>query len=125
MVSCFTVFLIQIETNIKLCNFTVNKTCEECESQLVNVIYKADATKFKDGADEKLGCVFCTAEFMPLVEKHRAVSSRPALASARGGRGGGGRGGGATVTIGGGRGGRGGRGPPIKDKMQLLALHTG
>lgn len=63
---------------------------------------------------------------MPLVEKHRAVSSRPALASARGGRGGG-RGGAAAVSIGNGRGGRGGagRGPPIKDKMQLLALHTG
>lgn len=105
--------------------FSVNKTCDECESQLVNVIYKADTSKFKDGCDEKLGCVFCTAEFMPLVEKHRAVSSRPAMASARGGRGGG-RGGAATISIGGGRGGRGGgRGPPIKDKMQLLALHTG
>lgn len=120
---------ITIESALCYIFFAVNKTCDECESQLVNVIYRADATKFKDGSDEKLGCVFCTAEFMPLVEKHRAVSSRPAHASARGGRGGG-RGGGAAVAIGNGRGGgrgggAGGRGPPIKDKMQLLALHTG
>lgn len=101
----------------------VNKTCEECDSQLVSVIYKADATKFKDGSDEKTGCVFCSADFMPLVEKHRAVSSRPAVASVRGGRGGGR--GGAAVVIGNGRGGRGGGRPPIKDKMQLLAQHTG
>lgn len=107
-------------------------TCEECEAQLLTVIYKSDQTKFKDGSDEKTGCVFCTADFMPLIEKHRAISSRPAHASMRGGRGGGGSaamstrggvggGGVAGGAVIGGRGG--GRGRAPKDKMAQLAAY--
>lgn len=94
----------------------------------MTVIYKSDQTKFKDGSDEKMGCVFCTADFMPLIEKHRAISSRPAHASMRGARGGGGsaamstRGGVAGGAAIGGRGG-GGRGRAPKDKMALLAAY--
>lgn len=72
---------------------------------------------------------------MPLIEKHRAISSRPAHASMRGGRGGGGgsaamstrggAGGGGGGTAGGavigGRGG--GRGRAPKDKMAQLAAY--
>lgn len=85
-------------------------------------MYKSDQTKFKDGADEKTGCLFCNSAFIPLVEKHRAVSTRPVQVSSRGGRGGRG---GATVAVstrGGSAGrGRGGRAP--KDKMAQLAAY--
>lgn len=114
----------------------MNNTCEECQAQLVSVIYKADQTKFKDGTDEKSGCVFCSDYFMPLVEKHRAVAARSIGSGGggggRGGRGGGGggRGGGVVTQNGrggggssGGRGGRGG-GAPV-DKMTLLAQYCG
>lgn len=120
----------------------MNNTCEECQAQLVHVIYKADQTKFKDGTDEKSGCVFCSDYFMPLVEKHRAVASRPIGTGGRGGGGGGGRGGGGrgggrgaaggVVTQNGrgggggaGRGGRGGNGGAPVDKMTLLAQYCG
>lgn len=93
------------------------KQCE-CGAQLVNVVYKSDKTKFKDGCEEKIGCVFCSQEFTHLVEKHRAITSRPA--NARGGRGGG-RGGNKS----GGRGGGASRGRPKqpKDKMAHLAAY--
>lgn len=68
---------------------------------------------------------------MPLIEKHRAISSRPAHASMRGGRGGGGgsaavstRGGAGGVAGGAAIGGRGGgRGRAPKDKMAQLAAY--
>lgn len=89
------------------------------------MLYKSDQTKFKDRSDEKTGCVWCSADFMPLVEKHRAISTRPAQSMRGGGGGRGtGRSGGDTGRGGGdtgGRGGRGGRNP--KDKMAQLAAY--
>lgn len=102
-----------------------NKQCDECQAQLVTVVYKSDTTKFKDNAEEKTGCLFCTSEFIPLVEKHRAVSSRPIQANSSSVRGGRGRGN-ATVASGTTRGGssnRGNRGRPPKDKMAQLAAY--
>lgn len=105
----------------------MTNSCEECDAQLVNVVYKSDQTKFKDGSDEKSGCVFCSPDFMPLVEKHRAIATRPAQLSIRGGRGGRGiapmaatRGG---LPGAGGNSGRGNRGRPPKDKMAQLAAY--
>lgn len=90
------------------------------------MLYKNVQSRFKDGADEKTGCVFCSADFIPLVEKHRAISSRPAQAPIRGRGGRGapgamvtGRGGGPTGT----RGGGGNRRGPPKDKMDQLAAY--
>lgn len=101
------------------------KQCDECQSQLVTVVYKSDQTKFKDGTEEKTGCLFCCAEFVPLVEKHRAVSTRPVQATNTRGGGRGGRGGvmvGASTRGGSSAGrGRGGRAP--KDKMAQLAAY--
>lgn len=115
----------------KATKVTVNesKQCDECQAQLVTVVYKSDVSKFKDGSEEKTGCLFCTAEFIPLVEKHRAVTTRPVQISTRGGRGGG-RGGtvpsgastrGGLATSAGG--GRSNRGRPPKDKMAQLAAY--
>lgn len=111
----------------------MNNQCDECNAQLVSAIYKSDQTKFKDGVDEKSGCVFCSEYFMPLVEKHRAVASRPIGAGGRGGSGAsrGGRGGAAGQVTQNGRGGaasgrgagRGGRGGPPMDKMAQLASY--
>lgn len=108
----------------KASKVTVNdsKQCDECQAQLVTVVYKADQTKFKDNAEEKTGCLFCSPDFIPLVEKHRAVATKPiSTNSTRGGRGRG-------VSIGNGpsRGGgssRGARGRPPKDKMAQLAAY--
>lgn len=100
------------------------KQCDECQAQLVTVQYKSDQTKFKDGTDVKTGCLFCSSDFIPLVEKHRAVAT-PASHNNSRGRGGGGRGGGninGRTTDGSTRGGRGGRGRP-KDKMAQLAAY--
>lgn len=107
--------------------FLSGKQCEECQAQLVTVVYKSDQTKFKDGSEEKSGCLFCSSDFIPLVEKHRAVTTRPTQVSSRGGRGGRG---GAQVAVGGRAGqggstssGRGrGRNNP-KDKMAQLAAY--
>lgn len=135
----------------KASKVTVNdsKQCDECAAQLVResrfhallcpipffschclfsffqvtVVYKADQTKFKDNAEEKTGCLFCSPDFIPLVEKHRAVATKPIQTnSTRGGRGRG------NVSVGNGpsRGGgssRGGRGRPPKDKMAQLAAY--
>ncbi|XP_011176901.2 DNA topoisomerase 3-beta [Zeugodacus cucurbitae] len=96
--------------------------CTECGAQLVNVVYKSDKTKFKDSSEEKSGCVFCSNDFAHLVEKHRAVASRPVNVRV-GGRGGG-RGGAKGGRGGAGGGGRGGRGPrQPKDKMAQLAAY--
>lgn len=98
-----------------------SKQCDECQAQLVTVQYKSDQTKFKDGSEEKTGCLFCCIEFIPLVEKHRAVATRPAQAGGRG-RGRGGATAGATSRGASGSG-RGGRGRPPKDKMAQLAAY--
>ncbi|KAG4065539.1 hypothetical protein HA402_013309 [Bradysia odoriphaga] len=99
--------------------------CDECGSQQVTVLYKNVQSRFKDGADEKTGCVFCSMDFIPLVEKHRAISSRPAQAPTRG-RGSRGAAGSMVPSRGGGpivaRGGGNRRGPP-KDKMDQLAAY--
>lgn len=110
----------------KASKVTVNdqKQCEECQAQLVTVVYKADQSKFKDNAEEKTGCLFCSPDFIPLVEKHRAVATKPIQTnSTRGGRGRGNVSVGNGPARGGGssRGGR-GRGPP-KDKMAQLAAY--
>uniref|UniRef100_A0A1A9ZLV4 DNA topoisomerase n=1 Tax=Glossina pallidipes TaxID=7398 RepID=A0A1A9ZLV4_GLOPL len=100
--------------------------CNECGAQLVSVVYKSDKTKFKDSSEEKTGCIFCSSDFSHLVEKHRAVPSRPV--NIRGNSGGtgigrGGRGGGrGNKGRGSGRGSRGGTRPP-KDKMAELAAY--
>ncbi|XP_050068683.1 DNA topoisomerase 3-beta [Anopheles maculipalpis] len=89
-------------------------SCEECGAQLVTAVYKQEKTPFKDDVTEKKGCIFCFADFMPLVEKHKAVEMRRNHAGGgRGGRGRGFRG----------RGGKGGRGrnKAPKDKMTQLA----
>lgn len=100
------------------------KKCDECQAQLLTVVYRSDVTKFKDG-DEKTGCLFCTPEFIPLVEKHRAVASKPMSANSSrpmrgrangtGADGGSGRGGGTSN--------RSNRGRPTKDKMAQLAAY--
>lgn len=114
-----------------LCQFLLSPSaktkCDECGSQQVTVLYKNGTTRFKDGAEEKTGCVFCSADFIPLVEKHRAISSRPAQPTTRGR---GGRGGAVVTATGRGGGGGGGpigtrgnrRGAP-KDKMDQLAAY--
>lgn len=83
----------------------------------MTVAYKPDETRFKDGSEEKVGCVFCSASFVPLVEKHRAVATRPVRGSGgRGrGRGRGGRGRGSAATT--------GRPRAPKDKMAQLAAY--
>lgn len=101
-----------------------SKQCDECQAQLLTVVYRSDVTKFKDG-DEKTGCLFCTPDFIPLVEKHRAVASRPmGMHSGRPTRG---RTNGTGVAVGTGRGGtasnRGNRGRPARDKMAELAAY--
>ncbi|XP_055388808.1 DNA topoisomerase 3-beta [Condylostylus longicornis] len=90
-----------------------DKRCD-CGAQLVNVLYKSEKSKFKDNAEEKTGCIFCSQEFSHLVEKHRAITARPAQVNSRGSRGGGGRGGKSRST-------RGGR--PKQDKMAHLAAY--
>lgn len=90
----------------------------------MTVLYKSDQTKFKDGSDEKAGCVFCSADFIPLVEKHRAISTRPAQITNRGR--GGNRGALNVTTTGRGAGpigSRGNRRGPPKDKMAQLAAY--
>lgn len=105
------------------------KTCDQCSVPLLSVTYKEDKTRFKDGAEEKTGCIFCTPEFTRLIEKHQAVADRPVFSGGgRGGRGGGrgrGRGRGGDSRGGGGGGGdsrRGGRADP-NDKMAQLASY--
>lgn len=56
---------------------TVEESTCECGAQMVTVEYKPDKSKLSNGATEMTGCVFCTPEFLLLVEKHRAVASRP------------------------------------------------
>lgn len=87
-------------------------TCAECGSQLVTVVYKQEKTPFADGDDKKTGCIFCSNEFMPLIEKHKAVENKRLNNSSRGGRSG--------------RGGRHhhrSRPKPPKDKMAQLAAY--
>lgn len=111
----------------KASKVTVNdkQKCTECQAQLVTVVYKADSTRFKDNSEEKTGCLFCSADFIPLVEKHRAVATRPVMEkSTRGGRGRGAPvGGNGGITRGAAASGRGGRGKQPKDKMAQLAAY--
>lgn len=104
-----------------------DKKCEQCSVPLLTVQYKEDKTRFKDGAEEKTGCIFCTEEFSRLIEKHQAVADRPVFSGGRGGGRGRGRGRGGPAGAGGdagergGRGRRGGRGADPTDKMAQLA----
>lgn len=92
---------VQVETNC----------CDECGAQLMSVVYKSENTKFKDGKTEKTGCIFCHPDFVPLVERHKAVPDNIPQQNARGrGRGRG-------------RGGESGRGGRNVDKMTFLATY--
>lgn len=48
----------------------------ECGAQLVNVEYRTEKSKFPNDLTEMKGCIFCTAEFAKLVEKHKAVLNK-------------------------------------------------
>ncbi|XP_055912245.1 DNA topoisomerase 3-beta [Eupeodes corollae] len=96
---------------------TVDENRCECGAQLVTAQYKPEKSRFKD-CHEKTGCVFCSVDFSPLVEKHRAIAARPV--NIRGGRGGG------RGAMKGGRGASGGnrgRTKQPKDKMAQLAAY--
>lgn len=54
----------------------LEQTCE-CGAQMINVEYRAEKTKFPNDVTEMKGCIFCTDEFSKLVEKHKAVLSKP------------------------------------------------
>lgn len=75
-----------------------------------------ERTKLPRDLTELTGCIFCCDEFAPLVEKIRAVPSRPARGHHRSR--GGGRGGGKGKPRGGG-----GKPKPPKDKMAQLAAY--
>lgn len=49
----------------------------DCGAQLVSVEYRPEKTKFANNVTETKGCIFCTEEFIKLVEKHKAVLSKP------------------------------------------------
>uniref|UniRef100_A0A1B6MUV9 DNA topoisomerase n=1 Tax=Graphocephala atropunctata TaxID=36148 RepID=A0A1B6MUV9_9HEMI len=86
---------------------SVEENVCECGAQTVSVEYKPEKSKLPNEATEMSGCVFCSLQFSALVEKHRAVASKP-------------------VTAGRGRGGRGrsrGKPRPPKDKMAQLAAY--
>ncbi|XP_055640990.1 DNA topoisomerase 3-beta [Toxorhynchites rutilus septentrionalis] len=89
------------------------ESCDECGAQQVTAIYKAEKTPFKNEVTEKKGCIFCFSDFIPLVEKHKAVEMR---------RGQNGRGRGRSVRGRGGKSSR-GRNKPPKDKMAQLAAY--
>lgn len=121
--------IITIFKNASKVAIADNQTCDQCSVPLLTVTYKEDKTRFKDGAEEKTGCIFCTPEFSRLIEKHQAVADRPTFngGGGRGGRGGArgrGRGrGGAAGAGDGDRGGGRGRGRKVDpgDKMAQLA----
>ncbi|XP_008546120.1 DNA topoisomerase 3-beta-1 [Microplitis demolitor] len=58
--------------------------CCECGAQLIAVEYKSDKSKLPNEATEMTGCVFCTPVFTQLIEKHRAVASKPVITRSRG-----------------------------------------
>lgn len=87
-------------------------TCEECGAQLVNVVYKSENTKFKDGSLEKTACIFCSSDFIPLVEKHKAIATNLSQSGGSRGRG---------SSRGRGRGSENSRGAKGGDKMAQLA----
>lgn len=89
---------------------SIANQCEQCEAQLVTAVYKTEKTPFKDEETEKTGCIFCTEEFQPLVEKHKAVQNRQLFMNNRKGKG---------TTRGRGRSSR-GRAKVVKDKMAKL-----
>ncbi|KAG8034089.1 hypothetical protein G9C98_008570 [Cotesia typhae] len=60
------------------------EVCCECGAQLIAVEYKPDKSKLPNEATEMVGCVFCTAAFTQLIEKHRAVASKPVITRTRG-----------------------------------------
>ncbi|XP_046748584.1 DNA topoisomerase 3-beta-1 [Diprion similis] len=79
----------------------------DCGAQRVTVEYKQDKSKLPNEATELTGCVFCTPAFVALVEKHRAVASRPVTGRSRGHSRGRGR----------------GKPRPPKDRMAQLAAY--
>lgn len=89
----------------------------DCGAQLIKVEYKEERTKLPRDLTELTACIFCNEDFAPLVEKIRAVPSRPARGGHHRSRGGG-RGGKGKP-----RGGGGGKPKPPKDKMAQLAAY--
>lgn len=75
-----------------------DESCESCESQLILVDLPKRANE-----GEKKGCIFCTEDFEPFIEKHRVIENKGFRGRGRGGRGG-------RRGRGRGRGGRRGRG---------------
>lgn len=53
------------------------------EISIITVFFQ-EKTKLPDEVTEMTGCVFCTPAFVPLVEKHRAVASKPVMTKGRG-----------------------------------------
>ncbi|XP_014227771.1 DNA topoisomerase 3-beta-1 [Trichogramma pretiosum] len=87
-------------------NVEADEVCD-CGAQLVAVEYKQDKSKLPNEETEMTGCVFCTPAFTALVEKHRAVASKPV----------------ATRGRGHGKGRSRGKPRPPKDKMAQLAAY--
>ncbi|KAJ8675437.1 hypothetical protein QAD02_011223 [Eretmocerus hayati] len=79
----------------------------DCGAQLLTVEYKQDKSKLPNEETEMRGCVFCTPAFLALVEKHRAVASKPVATRGR------------AHTKGRSR----GKPRPPKDKMAQLAAY--
>ncbi|KAF7997780.1 hypothetical protein HCN44_009178 [Aphidius gifuensis] len=63
---------------------TVDTDSCNCGAQLITVEYKQDKSKLPNDATEMTGCIYCTSQFSPLVEKHRAVASKPVMTRGRG-----------------------------------------
>lgn len=64
------------------------------------LLIKVTIFKFKDGKTEKTGCIFCYTDFIPLIEKQKAIATSLSIHSGndknmqgRGGSRGGGGGG--------------------------------
>lgn len=51
----------------------ISDSCEECGAQQVTALYKQEKTPFADGVTEKKGCIFCFADFVPLVRAQTSV----------------------------------------------------
>lgn len=54
-----------------------------CSIIFISLLFQ-DKSKLPNEATEMSGCVFCTPVFAALVEKHRAVASKPVVTRGRG-----------------------------------------
>lgn len=88
---------------------TVEEEVCECGAQTVTVEYKPEKTKLPKEATEMNGCIFCSEDFSKLIDKHKAMASRPARPFK----------GGKVISKGRGR----GKPKQPKDKMAQLAAY--